>query len=84
MAATQAHCSVDERLGQIALAELPREKDGLAKKFSFPHSAKAQALREIFLAGQMPRPKNYKPLLKIQQNVMSYSDTLECKKLKRG
>lgn len=47
------------------------------------HSAKAQALREIFLMGQVPRLKNQKPLLKIQQKVMFHSNMLACRKLKK-
>lgn len=39
VAVNQAHCSVDERHGQSALGDLPRENDGLEGNSPHPHSA---------------------------------------------
>lgn len=41
VAATQAHCSVDEMNGQSALVDLNREEDGLEKKLSPPPFSKS-------------------------------------------
>lgn len=45
---------------------------------------KTQALREIFLMGQMPGLKKQKPLLKIQLKVMFHSNMSACKKNRKG
>ena len=50
VAATQAHCSVDERHGQSALVDLPRENDGLEGTLPTPIQ-QITSPQEVFLLG---------------------------------